>query len=1635
MKKKLFSLLLAAMMVISVAPLQPFAAYASDREDAVTCPLCGHERWGNWLCEECGICSEEADTDCFVESHCEDCGTCLALEGIFCSECHSCEGCMIGNEDHCSECYECYNGDSDSLCWLCRVGPCCRDICDDCGLCEYCQESIHAHCPECYSCFQTVDYCLDTGTTYHCENECIICDQCGTCLYEEGIDLCEDCNLCPDCCRENAEAEGCSCGEYCIESSDWFEHICENCGVPFCDTPQCEICELCINCCEENSECDDGMCVEDPDYEDHFCMECGDCFHIVNQCETCSENNEMRCETCCAKLVKEAGCTCDDQCISQPGFENHLKTEHSSTYIKNHGATPESRWDYDATYHWLNCSYCDLESHRTKKAAHDFDKYGNCKICGASNSSAMVIMQQPKDANSAVPDYNSISAEDKYHESNLSVRFYTAVYSVSKVSYQWYQKAGSGSWVALKDDVDKIGNVTYPIVSGAKTATLKICPPVDACYTDYSYKCVITNTKGNKIETKTARLFASHIYDKAEWVGAHKGQIKLANGKTVHIYEDKGHTMACHGDGCEAVKKKVYRHRYGYTAGKDSKEIVTDEKGGKWWVRTCKDCGFKKYLVQHDHDFHNAEVDFTYDSYSQHKLICTYNGISGSCEETTLEPHAWTNWQNVGTPWTNNEGVGAAYRSCVVCSHWSKDYQYRYVDGTFKKTQWTKKNDLVYVQYGTATSDIVVNGDNIDIIFSPSDYEKTNLIKKANPYCYGWKVYYTPKKSHMDDKTDIDVTKYFTFTEAYQGSKYKVSCNITTNFSGYKGGGVFSFIPKISNDNCKHTGATETVLKTDPVCVKNGYTGNVICLQCGGVKEYGHVIPGSDTHTGNLTVIPGSAKTGDCYNYGHEADKKCDKCGLRVPGKITPKVHKEVVKDAKAATLTEPGYSGDTYCSICGILVKTGKEIPQLSNEIKTVELFHLNAPKENASPDYDVTKPENVKYGTKLSQYPIIWRDETTGTVMNKDSKFVAGRAYSVLIPVFAADKYIFANYGDLLSAVNATIDGKRVSVRRYEDNSLDGVIGVYCYFGECDDSVVNEVKLNNVSVPVAGQTPKYTGDVMGTGYVRMAANLQNWQVQGMNWRNHVKDYILDKTDIIEPNGVYICHIELVAQDGYTFDNKTKASVNGKKANVVEQTATTIKIECTFLPQIQVMDTISVSNIKEPVVGSKPEYDITLPKDAVYTLDTSFNNEYTVNGIMWGTVTNGNPSSFSRIAKTDKFVSGKQYAISLDLYPKELDGQPVSKFDRSNPPTVIFNGEVITPSLLDVTYGGSSASLIYVFPTLHSHSYSWVKAENSHYKECSCGEKKDIGVHVYDNDKDTTCNTCGYVRTIKDTHSHSYTTLKHNGDYHWYECSCGNKVSFEEHIYSNDKDATCNVCGFDRYHTHSYDTKKSNSTQHWYECSCGAKKDIEKHEYLEINSCATLSKNGKISKRCAVCGYQPADTVIYMPKTFTLSKSSFTYDGKAHKPTVTVKDSKGKVIDKSNYLLEYSKGRKDVGSYTVKVIFDGDKYYGTKKLTFKINPKATELSSLSAKSKGFTAKWKKQTTQTTGYEIQYATDSKFTKNKKTVTVKSNKTTSKAASSLKGKTKYYVRIRTYKTVNKTKYYSSWSKFKTVTTKK
>ena len=296
------------------------------------------------------------------------------------------------------------------------------------------------------------------------------------------------------------------------------------------------------------------------------------------------------------------------------------------------------------------------------------------------------------------------------------------------------------------------------------------------------------------------------------------------------------------------------------------------------------------------------------------------------------------------------------------------------------------------------------------------------------------------------------------------------------------------------------------------------------------------------------------------------------------------------------------------------------------------------------------------------------------------------------------------------------------------------------------------------------------------------------------------------------------------------------------------------------------------------------------------------------------------------------------------------------------------------------------------------------------------CGKTRVAAPHSYDNDCDRYCNGCNKRREPKHTYTNSCDT----------SCNVCGMGRGTEHKYTYECDKTCNICGESRDAYHNYTSECD------YECNyCGLKRMV-KHNYSVFTTKATFSKDGSTGESCTVCG-MGISTDIKAVKSVKLSATEYTYNGKAQKPSVTVKDSAGKKLKNgTDYTVSYSKGCKKVGSYKVTVTLKG-KYSGSKTLTFKINPKATKISKVTAAKKSLKLKIAKQTTETTGYEVQYSTSKKFTKSTtKTATVKKAKTTSLTLKKLKAKKTYYLKIRTYKTVGGKKFYSAWSK---VTSKK
>ena len=192
----------------------------------------------------------------------------------------------------------------------------------------------------------------------------------------------------------------------------------------------------------------------------------------------------------------------------------------------------------------------------------------------------------------------------------------------------------------------------------------------------------------------------------------------------------------------------------------------------------------------------------------------------------------------------------------------------------------------------------------------------------------------------------------------------------------------------------------------------------------------------------------------------------------------------------------------------------------------------------------------------------------------------------------------------------------------------------------------------------------------------------------------------------------------------------------------------------------------------------------------------------------------------------------------------------------------------------------------------------------------------------------------------------------------------------------------------------------------------------------------ATPNQNGRLVRKCSDCGETTTST-IYRPAYVDLSATSYTYNGKAKKPSVTVTDANGNTLSRSSYSVSYDRDSKSAGRHTVKITLKGS-YSGTMKRSYTINPRATSVSKLSKKSKGFTVKVKKLSAATaTGYQVQYSLNSNF-KGAKTKTISGTSLTVKR---LKGNKKYYVRVRTYKKSGSKKYYSSWSGAKTVKTRR
>lgn len=197
----------------------------------------------------------------------------------------------------------------------------------------------------------------------------------------------------------------------------------------------------------------------------------------------------------------------------------------------------------------------------------------------------------------------------------------------------------------------------------------------------------------------------------------------------------------------------------------------------------------------------------------------------------------------------------------------------------------------------------------------------------------------------------------------------------------------------------------------------------------------------------------------------------------------------------------------------------------------------------------------------------------------------------------------------------------------------------------------------------------------------------------------------------------------------------------------------------------------------------------------------------------------------------------------------------------------------------------------------------------------------------------------------------------------------------------------------------------------------------------------ASTDNDGMITTSCIKCKAVTGSRRIAKVSVIKLNKTRYTFNGKKQTPSVILTDSDGNaLIENTDYIVKMPDGMKDVGNYKIEVVLNGSRYSGNAEVSFRIAPKGTNITRLRAAKKSAAIKWKKRTSQTDGYQIRYSVDSRFKKGNKLVTVNKGNKNSKKLTGLQAKKKYYITIRTYKTVGKQRYYSEWSKKYKVTTR-
>ncbi len=380
---------------------------------------------------------------------------------------------------------------------------------------------------------------------------------------------------------------------------------------------------------------------------------------------------------------------------------------------------------------------------------------------------------------------------------------------------------------------------------------------------------------------------------------------------------------------------------------------------------------------------------------------------------------------------------------------------------------------------------------------------------------------------------------------------------------------------------------------------------------------------------------------------------------------------------------------------------------------VPTVELT-VTSPKEGSKPSYTVACGNNTYYAVGGSSNYTDYRkwymssDGYDWWEINGNHTFMSGYYYKLYVDIKTANGYEFLLDDNLDPYVTATVNGNSAKIKKAYDQDPSNYITVEYSFGECNDSVIENVVIDDVYAPVPGEKPRYTCSLRGNGYyldvdkseyyeefVGVNAGTKYYYIKnGIGWFDMTDfDWVYENETFI-PGHEYQVRIYLITEKGVTFwhdkyyDMLFTATVNG---NAAEGNTTTNEglykqtISSNFTCNPVNTSLIMLKDIATPKAGNTPDYDLTAVHSDYYMPDQSYGEK----GVIWYN------ADGATMMSDETFVQGKQYKLEIKIIPKKVDGANMCRF--VSPVTAYVNGKQVTERLdWDAVYANDNTAYIY---------------------------------------------------------------------------------------------------------------------------------------------------------------------------------------------------------------------------------------------------------------------------------------------------------------------------------------------------